>query len=302
MTKISTMLGTIVVATDFSANARLACAWAEKLAQQHDAKVVLVHGFTTAPGNAPALVQLPQAYHDDIRARLTSQLDDEAKIVRRSGVTVHCELVAGGAADVVTAVAAKYGADIIVAGTRGRTGLTRLFLGSTAARLMAIARCPVLTVRPTDAGSPRMVRCVLVPIDFSADAAAAAETATRILGGPVTGRRIVLLHAYQVPYEATYLPAPILEDAIAAADAKAKGLIEERAADLRATGIQIDTVCCEGDPAQAILDYAKSMNADLIAMGTHGCSELRRLFVGSIAERVVASAPCPVLTVGRGSA
>ena len=295
-------LRTIIVATDFSDNGSTALAWAEELARQHDAALVLVHAARLEPATTPESVQWSQKSGDEIRARAESQLDREAQKARRSGITVDCELGFGAAVDVVIAAAERRGADIIVAGTRGRTGWKRLLLGSTAARLIRKAPCPVLTVHPTDAGLPRPVRTVLVPTDFSEDAGLAANAATRILGGPGTDRRLVLLHAYHVPYEATYLPAPVLQDAISAADAGTKRMIEECAAKLQKTGIRVDTIVCEGDPPAAILDNAKSVGADLVAMGTEGLSGLNRLLLGTTAERVVASAPCPVLTVRREAA
>ena len=294
------MLRTIVVATDFSANAGVALSWAEQLARQHHAALVLVHASTREPPTAPEFVQWPHEYRDEIREGLQRELEGEAEKARRSGVTVYGELGFGVASDVVIATAEQREADLIVAGTRGRTGLKKLLLGSTAARLVRTARCPVLTVHPTDAGSSRAVRTVLVPTDFSEDAALAAEAATRMLGVG-RGRRMVLLHAYHVPTEAMYLPASVLSDAIGAKDAAVKRLIEKLAAQLRQTGIAIDTVTCEREPAEAILDYASSIGADLIAMGTHGRSGTNRLFLGSTAERVVPSAPCPVLTVRRKS-
>lgn len=53
----------------------------------------------------------------------------------------------------------------------------------------------------------------------------------------------------------------------------------------------------EGDPAQQIVGAARSTRADLLVVGTHGRTGLTRFFVGSVAARVVATAPCPVLTV-----
>lgn len=295
-------LRTIVVATDFSENAGVALAWAQELARQHHAALALVHAFSAESPTAPEFVAWPQKYQDEIQASVRSQLDRQTKAARSCGVTVDCELGFGAAADVVIAAAERRGTDLIVAGTRGRTGWKRLLVGSTAARLIRKAHCPVLTVHPTDAGSPRPVRTLLVPTDFSEDAALAADAATRILGEAGADRRMVLLHAYHVPYEATYLPAPVLLDAISAADARVKRMIEALAAKLRDTGIRVDTVTCEADPAPAILDHAKSVGADLIAMGTQGLSGLNRLLLGSTAERVIASAPCPVLTVRRESA
>ena len=295
-----TTLRTIVAATDFSENAEIALAWAEQLARQHRATLILVHASGFEPVAAPEYVPLPE-HSDRVRASAKMQLEREVEKAQKGGVTVDCELGFGPAFEVVIAAAQRYDADVIVAGTRGHTGWKRLFLGSTAARLVRQAQCPVLTVQQSDAGPPRPIRTVLVATDFSEDAGLATEAATRILGATGAERRIVLLHAYRVPFEASYLPGPILADAISAADVEVKQTIERLAAKLRDTGLNVDTVICEGYPPDKIVEQARSIRADLISMGTHGRSGVNRLFLGSTAERVLGSAPCPVLTVRRES-
>ena len=291
-------LRTIVVATDFSDNARVALAWAAQLARQHGGALLLVHAFKTeliAPEFGPVL----QEHGDEVRTSVKQQLEREAEQARSGGITVDCELGVGAAFEIVIEAARRHEADVVVVGTRGRTNWKRLLLGSTAARLVRNAPCPVLTVHPTDAGFPRPLRTVLVPTDFSDDAALAAEAVIRIRGVTGADQRLVLLHAYDVPFEATYLPGPLLMEAMTAGATKAKETIEQLAAKIRDSGITVDTLTCGGYPPQMILDQARTVGADLIAMGTHGRSGMDRLFIGSTAERVVASAPCPVLTVRR---
>src|SRR5512132_2940861 len=118
---IRATLRTIIVATDFLENASTVLAWPEELARQQDAALVLVHAASLEPPTAPEFVQWPQKYRDEIRARVKSQLDREAEKVRKSGITVDCELGIGAVVDVVVAAAERRGADLIVAGTRGRT-------------------------------------------------------------------------------------------------------------------------------------------------------------------------------------
>ena len=65
----------------------------------------------------------------------------------------------------------------------------------------------------------------------------------------------------------------------------------------RKAGLRVRSQLLEGSPSEAIVRSARSKRADLIAMGTHGRGGLARLFLGSVAERVVGTAPCPVLTV-----
>jgi nucleotide-binding universal stress UspA family protein len=285
-------LRTIVVATDFSDNARVALTWAEQLARQHGGALLLVHALKPEFDQIGTSM-LPQHWH------VKQQLEREAEQARSGGITVDCEVGVGAAFEIVIEAARRHEADVIVVGTRGHTNWKRLLLGSTAARLVRNAPCPVFTIHPTDAGPPRPVRTVLVPTDFSEDAALAAEAATRILGVTGADRRLVLLHAYDVPFEATYLPGPLVLRAMTAAAARPKETIEELAAKMRDSGITVDTLTCEGYPPRMILDQAKTVGADLIAMGTHGRSGMDRVFIGSTAERVVASAPCPVLTVRR---
>ena len=62
-------------------------------------------------------------------------------------------------------------------------------------------------------------------------------------------------------------------------------------------GAQAVGLVLEGDPAQQILKAARSRRADLLIVGTHGRTGLARFFVGSVAGRLVATAPCPVMTV-----
>ena len=72
---------------------------------------------------------------------------------------------------------------------------------------------------------------------------------------------------------------------------------ERTAARLGELGLRVQTEVCEGHVAEAILDYADSKHADLIAMSTHGRSGLGRLLMGSVAEKVMHSTKVPVLLV-----
>jgi nucleotide-binding universal stress UspA family protein len=157
----------------------------------------------------------------------------------------------------------------------------------------------VLTVHPTDAGEPHPASAVLIPTDFSEDAELALEAATRLVGPAGRQARVVLLHAYHLPIEiAAPYPAPILEGANVIAKS-AEEHLERSAKSLRSRGIAVETMAKQGHPSEVILEVAALTKVDLIAMGTHGRSSWKRLFLGSTAERVLPTAPCPVLTVRR---
>ncbi|MCZ6465507.1 MAG: universal stress protein [Proteobacteria bacterium] len=137
---------------------------------------------------------------------------------------------------------------------------------------------------------------ILVPIDFSDHARVVLEWAAHLAEEHES--TVVLLHAYHLPVEfqqleGAYLPA----DFWANVKEEAKSSLERAAESLRQRGLQVEEVVREGYPATVIEDEATRQKADLIVIGTHGLSGLKHLLLGSIAERVVQKAPCPVLTV-----
>jgi nucleotide-binding universal stress UspA family protein len=146
------------------------------------------------------------------------------------------------------------------------------------------------------------VRQILVPIDFSDQAAAVIEWAAHL--AEEHGSRLVLLHVYHLPVEfqqleGAYLPADFWSNV----KSEAEQTLRRHAQELEARGLQVEAVVREGYPATVIIDEASSRSVDMIVIGTHGLTGLKHLLLGSIAERVVQKAPCPVLTVkGAGDA
>ena len=140
------------------------------------------------------------------------------------------------------------------------------------------------------------VERILVPIDFSPHADAVVEWAAHL--ALEHDSEIVLLHAYHLPVEfqqleGAYLPA----DFWANVKEEAMGSLKAQGEQLRAQGISVSETVREGYPASVIEEEACRQKADLIVIGCRGLSGLKHLLLGSIAERVVQRAPCPVLTV-----
>lgn len=141
------------------------------------------------------------------------------------------------------------------------------------------------------------IRKILVATDFSRDAEQALELALDM--GRTYGATVTLLHVCQMPAYAffnggMYAPTPeLVGDIIRDADEQLRA---ERAR-LRGRGFETEAVRLTGDPAEIVPQYADSHGFDLIVMGTHGRRGLRRMVMGSVAERVVRVAEVPVLTV-----
>jgi len=138
-----------------------------------------------------------------------------------------------------------------------------------------------------------MYDTILVPTDGSEPAGAAVEHAIDLASN--TG---ATLHALSIVDSAAYASLDVSSqsvlDSLESRATEATESIAETAADV---GVEVVTEVSVGSPHEQITDYADAVGADLIVMGTHGRTGLDRVLLGSVTERVVRGAPCPVLTV-----
>ena len=140
----------IVHATDFSPASRRAFAEAVTLARANRAELVLMHVVdTTVPVVEDAYVsaRAVERLITSARTDAAKRLDALVRKARSAGVRARGELLDGNPRDAIARAARRKGADLLVVGTHGRTGLRKLFLGSVAERIVGTAHCPVLTVR-----------------------------------------------------------------------------------------------------------------------------------------------------------
>jgi nucleotide-binding universal stress UspA family protein len=137
---------------------------------------------------------------------------------------------------------------------------------------------------------------ILVPTDFSEPAAEALEVA---IGFAVRfGARLTLLHAHEMPtYAFPDAVMPVTPQVVAELERTAKVELERLAERARSRGVTTETIAVVGPNHLEVCRIAEEMGADLIVMGTHGRTGIRHAILGSVAEKVVRRAPCPVLTV-----
>ena len=143
---------------------------------------------------------------------------------------------------------------------------------------------------------------ILVPTDFSKDGDNALAKAVDL--AKLLRAKLVVLHAYHVdlpiasPMVGAYtLPPRFYEQVRSEATAR----VEKTAHELAAQGIEASGIAVSEPASVAIVEQAERLPADLIVMGTRGLSGLKHVLLGSVAERVIREAPCPVLTVKAGS-
>lgn len=142
------------------------------------------------------------------------------------------------------------------------------------------------------------IRSILVPTDFSETAASALRCATGL--AETFGSALTLLHVVEDAVAkglsadvGTPAASRLLEDAVREASVQLDRALA--CPPLNRTGV--DRAVVAGEPFESILRYATDHRVDLIVIGTNGRTGLAHMLLGSVAERVVRSSPCPVLTV-----
>jgi nucleotide-binding universal stress UspA family protein len=291
----------ILCATDLSAASTPAWAFAQRLAAATKVDLVLVHAVPLIPPPIEGSVA-PGTYErvvEEGRTRALSACDELAESARTRGLAVTVHLAEGPAGPRILDAAERESADLVVLGTHGRTGLNRLLAGSVAEHVVQLSGRPVITVRPlpTPASLPdRPVARILYATDFSPASRRAWPWAHAI--AERTGAEVDVLHVLLEVVPDRHLDPAFLAQA---AERIRRDAQESAESLLGSWGLPRDRVrvhFTHGVEADAIAHWAASAGADLIVMGTHGRTGLLRLALGSVARRILHTAPCPVLTVG----
>ena len=140
---------------------------------------------------------------------------------------------------------------------------------------------------------------IVCATDFSTTSEAAVAEAERLAGQ--LGAELVLLHvAVEAPLWREGIYTPEVRKVFESQRQWAAATLAARATALAANGVPGRVLVKSGPPWREIIDTARDEAAELIVIGTHGRSGLNRMLLGSVAERVVRQAPCPVVTVGPG--
>jgi len=283
----------ILCATDFSRGAEQALRVAARIAGDASAELVIVHATYLPPsafaGELPfpteAIRQMAEDTQRDLEAATRAAIELGAKRVTAQ------PLVNGPPwLRIVETLEQDPAYDLVVMGTQGRTGLARVLLGSVAEKVVRHAPCPVLTIRPDSKLEP--FTNALCPVDFSDSARRAVDLAGTLVA---PNGKITLLHVIEAPvaFSGEPLAPAFLQDL----SKRSADLLEHWAARLReqvAVPVLIRSrVGNAGAQTLAVLHEDRTF--DLVTMGSHGRTGIRRALIGSVAEKIVRHAPCPVL-------
>jgi nucleotide-binding universal stress UspA family protein len=292
------MFARILVATDFSAPSEAALAYGRRLAESTGARLHVLHVVDNM--FMRAVLGDPRDYETaalrQIQDRMPAQAGGPAAImaVERSDEP----------ADEIISYARVHGIDLIVMGTHGRGRMAHLLLGSVAEKVARTAPCPVLTMREAAPAPGAGGLRILVPTDFSPCSDLALGCAKRLAAR--IGGSLRLLHVMEHSAVGAGIGSEMLipePPAIAAERvATSKTQLSRRMLVDSRSRVQITSDVVFGPNGATITAYAGDNKFDLIVMGTRGRTGLAHLLMGSVAESVIRTAPCPVLTVKSNAA
>ena len=291
-------LARILAVTDLSAPARHAVERAFYLAAGSGGDLCILYAM-----ELDTIDSLREMLGDDLSAVKTALADDARERLNRltgdpathQGVAARSRFALGNPLSVIAAEADAMDADLVVLGARGESFLRYAMLGSTAARLLRkSARRPVLVVKQPPHED---YRSVLVAVDFSPVSIQAIRTAKLL----APAADLVLLHAFELPYEGRLTFAGVAEQLIRKYVKTGSEIRRKRLLDFAAAAglapLDYSARVIHGDPAQQIIAQEQEVDCDLIVVGKHGSRIAEELLLGSVTKHVLAEAQGDVLVI-----
>lgn len=297
---------TILVPLDFSRASIQALKFAIPFGREFGAVIHLVHvqptSELTAISNAGGLML-------NCMDAIALMQDRLSEALRRQGrfCPDNCRVVSGRPFEEICKLAREIKADLIVLPTRGLTRLKQVVLGSTAARVVRHAPCPVLIPRGAEfksltwngaaATTGFELRKILVPVDFTKCSLAGVKYAARLAKG--TGATLRLFHVV-FPYPQLFVVDRVgagLTPLIRTAKARAREEMSELLKMSFLRGIPCETEIQTGPVIDEICEESSRTGIDLVVTSTHGCTGFKHAVIGSVAEHVVRHAECPVIII-----
>lgn len=293
----------ILVGVDGSLASLHALDWAIALAQRNNSKITIACSYSL-PTFAAASIDGGFAALDDssIQEGARVVLEGAAKRVKDAGVPVTAQIASGDPAGALVELSQAH--DLVVVGTRGRSGFTERLLGTVSSALPAHSKCPVVVVpghglRDTDElPEIKPIKRIVVGVDGSATAHGALDKAVR--HAKLWGAELVAVGGVPLSKGSGVLawvgPANVDQEEVLRGYAEKLDEIAD-AAEAKTTGVKIRRIVLDGSGAELLTEFSQA--ADLLVVGSRGRGGFAGLLLGSTSQAVLHHSKCPVLVVNK---
>lgn len=315
------MFKRIITPLDGSDASESVLAWVAPLAEKLKAELILMTIVETEPVPAPVVSldrmdappespelmaerELRWGRSDRLVTAATRYLESTARRHVPASVHFKIHVVSGNPEDQIVAQAVATGADLIAMATHRSSPIARGVLGSVADRVFHSSPVPLLLLRPGNGKarvtSPQLIKNVIVPLDVSPisekalgvgmDLAAAVNARLRLI--TVTAKLHVHGPMVGAPFGNVYSSGQLR--------AGGRDYLKQFVEDALNQGLEAEAVAVSGNPARAIIRVAHEEPGSVVVMASHGLSGFRRWVLGSVTDKVVRGAECPVLVLAVG--
>jgi len=280
------MFETILVPIDDSPGSRRAFEAAVTLARQYGSAV---HVLSVVDEHGPS----DDEWDYDGDSPAAAFVDEHAAAVDADGIDVTPAVREGVVHEEILDYADESGVDLVVMGTHGRTGVRRYLLGSVTEKVVRLSDVPVLSVKADADPGEVAFDDILLPTDGSSGAEAAVEPAAALASS--TDATVHVLSAVDTRSLGIDVGSSVVIDELESVAEDAVATASDR---LYEGGVEaVKTAVAHGIPYRVILQAIEDNDVDLVVIGTHGRTGIDRYLLGSVTEKIVRTAPVPVLTV-----
>jgi nucleotide-binding universal stress UspA family protein len=307
------MFRRILVPVDSSEQSRTILRWAVGLAKAAESDLTLLSVVDTediqiveAGSRGGEIPTAPAGIVTEISTKVKTALEAEAVELRKTGIGVDVQVVAGAPAESIVEQADVLGADLIAMATRRESALARGVLGSVTDRVLHSTNTPLLILQPEDISDESVgagfVRHIVVPLDGSIHSERAVMPATEL--ARATGAEIVFTEVVRLPVYGMDMGGVGYGSVHYAEDLDTK-LQEENASryldgfvsNAESAGLKARARVRIGNPSIQIVAEAAENDGSIIVMATQGAGGLKRWVIGSVTDKAIRSAHRPVLVI-----
>jgi len=279
------MFKRILVAVDGSDSSLHALHQAMALARAEKGAITVISVAPSYTGDL-SLVGVRENVNDMILAPHQKALDEALETANKSDIRIRTILEIGDPLEKIVEIAEDLNSDLIVVGVRGGNPTRTVIMGSVAARVIGFSHVDVLTA---PMNSEINLDRILLAVDGSRSSDRATSVAFELQLS--YGSKLVVLSVADIPSHLYGLDVNVAERMLK----EAREILDPILINANEHDVLIEPIFREGDPAAIINQTAIEKQIGLTIIGSHGRTGLKRLLMGSVAERVIGHAPCPVL-------
>jgi nucleotide-binding universal stress UspA family protein len=286
----------IVLATDGSKDSRAAAAYLKELPLPPSTTIRII-AVVSLPVFALDVASAPELKRS-VLDRAQGVVEDARTALAPRGFAIETDVAMGDPRAEIVRQAEEWRADLVVLGARGLGTVKRFLLGSVSDAVARHARCPVLVVK----GQRRKLGSVLVGMDGSEDSFQAVRFLRSLaLPRQTKVRLLSVVERLRYPTTAPQALHGQLVRMLKELEAERRGeldkVLERAAAELDDKITRVTRYTPTGNPAEEIVATANDFDTDLVVVGARGLGGMARVLLGSVSEKVLHHARCPVLIV-----